>query len=1007
MSQDLTNELTSALAAATRAHPIDRKILVCGNRLVGAEMLRALTLSGTPWIGWEVATPWRIALELVPASSTLADEFRVMRLVDESIDAVVAAGNTDLSDALASVSFRDAVHRAVSLLRSSGATTAPDANVDRILRATLLVKADYERRLHEAGLLDHADVLQQAIARLKSGANFDAKLFIAPSTNFGLRGELIRLLLGAGAAELLPTEAIHGLEGPAQLLRASAPHASHAPQAFLHAPESRPDDEPRLYLFAAATPMDELREVLRRITAQNLAWDQVEIIATDPRTYGSALYAQARRLGIPLTLTNGIDLARTRTGRAARGYLAWLRESYPAETMRGLLETGDVATRESNTSGTRLGYRLRRLRIGWGKRRYYEVIERAIRASMSSAAPDDERDAIEAERERERERSELRALRDILFPILDAAPDAPVRLHTTETRVAPAAIARGLLVFLDHVASGDESDALVRGYVRDRLERAAAELTRETGWYTALAIIERVVDARVSPDDDGEPAWTSAPGRLHFSDLRTGGWSGRPHVFVVGLDANRVAANAGVDPILTDRARREVLGLPTARERAAQRRYELAELLARLRGAVTLSYSAWDATEGRAVPPAMELLQALRLMRRDAALTYTDLDDHLGGLAGAVPLHGRLDAHDVWLGTLASATGVLHAATGLVRAAYPHLERGHRAREAREGLGFNEYQGMLRRMANANRTFSATQLEALGTCPRRYLYRYLMKVEAPEIHEFNPEQWLDARERGSLLHKTFEQTLERARAQGIEYDEREFWNLAKAVLFEIIEDTKGRVPPPGDEVLQREIRDLGQDLKQWVRLIRQRKPQWLALEQRFGEREPFVLDTPVGPLRLRGAIDRVDELEDGRLLVVDYKTGKKYGYWPSRPYNGGRRIQHVVYSAAAERLFGREVAAMEYHFPTTRGDNEVVQYYPRMLGPAGEALGRLLRVAGGNAFPTTDDPRDCKYCDFAVVCRATVDHFGTVSAARVDWMKNRGLELDEAAGLRILRRVDG
>ena len=967
-------------------------------------------MSGTPWIGWEVATPWRLALELVGTTDQLADEFRIMRLVDDAIDAVVASGNTDLTDALSSVSFRDAVHRTISLLRSSGRVVPADAKVDRILGATLLVKAEYERRLHEEALLDHADVLQHAIAALKSGQRrfSDAVLFIAPTTNFGLRGELLTTLIETGAATLLETDPVHGLEPPPQLLRTTSAQA-HSPLSYLHAPEQRPAEDIALHLFAAATPMDELREVLRRVAERQLPWDQVEIIATDPRTYGNALYAQARRLGVPLTLTNGIDLARTRTGRAARGYLSWLRESYPAETMRAMLETGDVGSKDPpNPPGTRLGYRLRRLRIGWGKQRYYEIIEKALRASLNPASPDDERDAIEAERARERERNELRTLRDILLPILDAAPDAPVRLHTTETRITPAAIARGLLVFLDHVTGGDESDAVVRAYVRDRLERAAAELTRETGWYTALAIIERVVNARVSPDEEGQPAWASAPGRLHFSDLRSGGLSGRRYVFVVGLDANRVAANAGVDPILTDRARRDVLQLPTARERAAQRRYELAELLARLRGTVTLSFSAWDATEGRAVPPAMELLQALRLLHRNAALTYTDLDQHLGALAGAVPMNaGRLDAHDVWLGALTSASGVLHAATSLVRAAYPHLERGHRARAAREGHGFNEYHGMLRRMANSNRTFSATQLEALGTCPRRYLYRYLLRVEAPEILEFNPEQWLDARERGSLLHRTFELTLRRAREQRVEYDEREFWNIARSTLLESIEITRERLPPPGEEVLQREIQELAEDARHFVRMIRQLKPQWVALEERFGEREPFMVDTAVGQLRVRGAIDRIDQLEDGRLRVVDYKTGRKYGYWPSRPFNGGRRIQHIVYSLAASRLHNAEVAVMEYHFPTVRGDNEIVQYYPRVLGPTEEALGRLLRVASGDVFPTTDDPRDCRYCDFASVCRASVDHFGGVTAARVDWMKERGLELEEASGLRILRRVDG
>ncbi len=1010
--------LLRSLAQATRNHSLERKILLCVTKPLGRELLRALTVSGQAWIGWEVTTPWLLALELVQdeiaaRAETVADEFRIMRVLDDAIDAVIASGRIELRAAVASASFRNALHRAVGLLRSAGRTFDPTQADSRILAATLAVQAQYEDKLAREKLLDRADVLRRAVASLQAGAPAftDVRIFLAPTARFGLRGELLDALLRAGAAELLQTEHVFGLEVPDALLRLRepAPAPTPAPLSYLHAPQSAPTPA-LLQLFAAATPMDELREVLRRVAALQLPWDQVEIIASDTRTYGNGLYALARRLGIPLTMAHGIDLARTRTGRAVRGYLGWLRDSFPAEAFRIMLETGDVAAQDPpGVPGSRLGYRLRRLRIGWGKERYYQLIERALRAALTPAAPDDTREAQEAERARERERTELRALRDMLIPILDAAPAAPPRLRARESLHAPAAIARGLLAFLEHAATGDDHDATVREQVRERLERAAAELNRETSWDTALAIVERIVDTRVSPDEDGAPAWTSAPGRLHFSDLRSGGLAARPYTFVVGLDASRVAANAGVDPILTDRARRDVLGLPTARERAALRRFELAELLAGLRGQVTLSFAAWDATEGRAVPPAMELLQALRLLRGNASLTYSDLHVALGPLAGAVPQGaGRLDPGDVWLSALASSSGLLHNATHLVEAAYPHLGRGQHARRARAEPHFTAYHGRLRRAASANRTFSATQLEALGTCPRRYLYRYLFRVEPPELIEFDPEKWLDPLERGSLLHRTYETTLRRARERGVDYASRDFGVIAVECFRESVALTVDRLPPPGDEVLQREVGELQDDLRRFVTMIRRLQPDWVDLEYRFGEGErQLVLETALGPVRLRGAIDRIDQLEDGRLQVIDYKTGKKYGYWPARPFNGGRRIQHVVYSLAAARLLDREVASMEYHFPTMRGDYEPVVYWPRQLGSAEEALARLQRIALGNTFPATDDPRDCRYCDFAAVCRARVDEFGSVESPPANWMKEQGLELKEAEALRILRRVDG
>jgi RecB family exonuclease len=1007
--------LLQSLERATRNHPLDRKILVAPAKQQGRELLRALSLSGTPWLGWEVATPWLLALELVHQDAgarveVIADEFRIMRLVDESIDAVVNAGHPDLRQAASGVSFRAALQRAVALLRSTGRSPAKNGQSGRILAATLDVLAEYERRLSTENALDHAEILRRAVARVKSGTRpwSDARIYLAPTTHFGLRGELLQALLSADLAELLESERIHGLEQPEGLLRSPA-RAATSTLAFLHAPHSVPSASPspsNVSVFAAATPMDELREVLRRVVGQNLPFDQVEIIATDARTYGNGLYALARRLGIPITMTNGIDLARTRTGRALRGYLSWLRDAFPAEALRIMLEAGDVAT--SDVAGVQLGQRLRQLRIGWGKQRYYAALTRALAAPASRSAPNDDQDAQEVEARRAQERGELSALHKLLVPILDAAPDGPPRLQATGTLYAPSTIARGLLVFLEHVAAGDENDGTVRALVRNRLERAVSELTRKVPWDTAIAIVRRAADLRVNADEEGAAAWTTSPGRLHFSDLRSGGLCGRAYTFVLGLDASRVAANAGVDPILTDRARRDVLGLPTSRERAAQRRFELAELLAGLRGSVTLSFSAWDATEGRAVPPAMELLQALRLARGDPNLNYTDLHRELGTLAGAVPQgRGRLDTGDVWLAALSSAAGVLHSATHLVGAAYPHLARGQFARRARDAEEFNAYHGKLSRAASAERVFSATQLETLGTCPRRYFYRHLLGVEAPERIDFDPERWLDPLERGSLLHRTYELALRRARERCVEYKEREFWNIAAATLRESIAITRDRLPPPGEEVYQREVRDLAEDLRHFVRMIRRLQPSWLELEFRFGESTPFAVETALGSLRLRGAIDRIDELEDGRLQVIDYKTGRKYGYWPARPFHGGRRIQHVVYSLAASRLLDREVANMEYHFPTLRGESEIVAYWPKQLGQGEEALARLQRIAAGDTFPTTDDPRDCRFCDFASVCRVAIDEYGRADSPPAIWSREIGLALPEGTALRFLRRVDG
>src|SRR5690606_21283088 len=138
-------------------------------------------------------------------------------------------------------------------------------------------------------------------------------------------------------------------------------------------------------------------------------------------------------------------------------------------------------------------------------------------------------------------------------------------------------------------------------------------------------------------------------------------------------------------------------------------------------------------------------------------------------------------------------------------------------------------------------------------------------------------------------------------------------------------------------------------------------------------------------IRLRGKIDRVDEVGPGRLRVIDYKTGSAHRYRRSRPFAGGRRIQHVVYLKAAERLLDGDPAAMEYHFPTARGENGAVRYAREDLSAGEDALRALLDLAFAGLFVATEDANDCRYCDYATICRVREDDWGKVACAEVDW----------------------
>ena len=1033
----------AALEALAVTHRFERKLLVCRRPAEGRELLRSIAARGTAWVGFEVTTLWQLAQTIVGEKLAalelqLIDEFGQAALLDQAIEQVLVAESSGrLAELAGGTGLRQAVSYAVQSLRLAGIDAAMLGRTGlrdeekRVQLARILTAYESLLRhppLQATGaaalqLTDVAGTFRSAVASLRVGdaAPPDGLVLLLPDLDRrGLSGQLLDALVERGA-RVLPRERVHGLEQPLSLLAPAEEAPAATRLAWLHAVRAAPAELPcDLELFAATSIRAELREVLRRVLAAGLRWDQVEILATDPLPYAVALDGLARRLGIPVTYATGLPLSRTRVGRAVSSYLEWVATGFPADVLRGMLERGDLAPADGSASSTRLARELRRLRVGQGRDRYLPAIERGRQAlAVRVGPPDEEQPPEELAAEQLQRSAALDALAQLLAPILAASPPLPERPAVQAARVSPAALARGVLALLARVPRHGQVEWSASERVAQRLERIAHTATRELALADAVAYLTAQLDLRVpSPDAAGPAPWGAAGGHLHFSDLEQGGHTQRPAVFIVGLDAGRFPGSGRQDALLVDDDRRRlteadtVAALPTAADRIEEKRYRFAVLLARLRGRVTLSYSKWDAVEGRALPPAAELLQAYRLLTGDVLADYERLHNALAPAASPVPHTATaLDAADVWLGALAH-DGTLRYGVPVVRQVYAGLDAGVVAGRALAGPVLTPWHGAveprprLDARANPELVLSATQLQTLGTCPHRYLLRYVLHVRPPQDPVISTEQWLDALDRGSLLHHVYERSLTQAHERRLSVDDAAFESLVLELLAEETARARAVLPPPGEAVYALELASLREDARAFVAMVREDGPRWLLpLERQFGsDGVPAIeIELPQGGVRIRGAIDRIDRLEDGRLVVIDYKTGSSQRFGERQgPFDGGRRLQHVLYAAVARRLEGADVARVEYHFPGRRSENHRARYGPRVLDEGLNVVDRLLVLPERGLFHHTNDREDCRYCDFAAVCRVQVNEHGEVDSKRADWVRDRPLE--ELQLLKELRR---
>ncbi|MEO7038817.1 MAG: PD-(D/E)XK nuclease family protein [Gemmatimonadaceae bacterium] len=1023
-----------------------RKRLVGPDINFGREHLTALARETGGWIGWEATTLRTIAEELAflplfERGIRAGNDIEIGALVNRSLDIVIGdPGATSAFSALgSSLGFRQSLRDSILELRTAAVSTetirdavkrdSPAFDVPAVL-------AHYEHLLAAEELADPAELFRIALSSFDREAPFvlDGLIYFAPALMVrGLPGQLMQRL-GAHGARVLAADPVLGSDAPSQLLTVVANQwgVGHASPSATALPRLSPlswlststvggedashvDEEAvRIDVFAAATPSEELREICRRIVAEGLRWDEVEIVATDVDSYGIALDALCQQLGIGASMLHGVPLTRTRLGRALERWFHWLDDGMPADVLRQALEAGELHVANSDVSSPALAREFRSLKIGWGRARYEQAIERIESTGYLSRLRREEDETAEEHAERlDARRRGSAALSSLLRALLAAAPEVPERGSDRSVRASISGLAKSTLLWLAMLPIEGIAEQQTVLRFQARLAQIAALEEANTSFVSALAALrDALSDLRAWPLVTGErKPWSVAGGMLHLSDLAHAGSTGRKRLFIAGMDAERTMGGGRQDPLLPDAIRRAIPGgaLITSLQRRDDAAFALAATLASVRGHVTLSHATSTSLASRESGPAPTLLQAWRIAKKSSTLSYEDLRAALRPPASAVPARavggttpalGLLDARDVWLDALSDGALLLDA-DALVHESFPMLGGGLNALALSRGADLTAYHGLVPQAgtvldptgANA-RPISASELERLSRCPLSWLYRYGLSLYLPDDPEFDATQWLDERQRGLILHEIFEEFI---RGFGARQSELA-GPAAEAMLFAITEENIARwrddVPPPGLAVFEAEAAELRHAANAFLTMERDLAASdqagiWRYVELQFGGKEPAG-EYELGDgrtLRVAGWIDRVDALGDGTLRVIDYKTGSAGRFTKSTKkgiFNGGRHLQPALYAGALQNRMGTLVTRFEYRFPTQRGDNAIIAYSADDLVPARALIASLLEYISGGTFVPTVDTDDCSYCDHQTICRVSHGLFD-VTSPRATW----------------------
>ncbi|MCL5795683.1 MAG: ATP-dependent helicase, partial [Patescibacteria group bacterium] len=209
--------------------------------------------------------------------------------------------------------------------------------------------------------------------------------------------------------------------------------------------------------------------------------------------------------------------------------------------------------------------------------------------------------------------------------------------------------------------------------------------------------------------------------------------------------------------------------------------------------------------------------------------------------------------------------------------------------------------------------FSFSQLRAFETCPWQYRYSFILSIPIKGKAVFSFGQTIH-----STLQKFFQAVMDRTSAT-----QRDLFGQVLAV-------TKGKKIKAKDVISVDElikiyencwIDDWYQDKKQkneyykkGVVILKDLYKSWennlpipKSLEQWFD----LKLHDNGEMYTLTGRIDRIDEGADGKLEIIDYKTGApKY----EEKMTAEDKEQLLLYQLAAKELFGDNVSALTFHY---------------------------------------------------------------------------------------------
>ncbi len=217
---------------------------------------------------------------------------------------------------------------------------------------------------------------------------------------------------------------------------------------------------------------------------------------------------------------------------------------------------------------------------------------------------------------------------------------------------------------------------------------------------------------------------------------------------------------------------------------------------------------------------------------------------------------------------------------------------------------------------------SPSELESFSRCPFAHFMDYGLRPEERRVVEMAP------REIGDVYHETFMKIADALTEKGLALTdpssrwmtitEEEFQRMAEEIVQSVLNEYGGGflLDRPEEKYRCERLKKLAKEIG-WILVshVRAGDIQEAVFEAYFGRRgniPPVVVEAEGEHVYIEGIIDRLDILGNGRVKVIDYKTGKES--FSEAEAKSGWKLQLMVYLKAGMEYEKKRKPAGVFYF---------------------------------------------------------------------------------------------